>query len=109
MQTIEVHALVGATGPTCAVGSAAGLDHVRVQTASAIGLVANFEYRDSQEERDLDEFNWASQFNKELFGRLEDAGLPMENTVYYQGDTLLRLHPQTGGARCSGSFALGSQ
>jgi hypothetical protein len=86
-QTLTTNVLIGAGGATGPVRKFASIDNLVMHTGDAMGMVCHFENTGTAAERELNEFSWASQFNTELFGRLEDAGLPMENCVYYQGDT----------------------
>ena len=53
--------------------------------STAIGLVAHFQV--SAGDRDMEEFSVSSQFKQATFKQLRDAGLQLENVVYYQGET----------------------
>ena len=49
-----------------------------------MGLVAHWKNTKSQQERRLEEFSWACQYNQKLFAQLAALGCDLENVVYYQ-------------------------
>lgn len=79
--------VIGAAGVGDALIPHLETDLQVVSTSTAIGLVANFVNTHTPAERTLEEFSWAAQYNRALFGKLHDVGVDLENVVYYQDET----------------------
>jgi hypothetical protein len=82
--TLPVHALVAAGGAHDLLLGQAGLARVELKGKEALGVVAHFQ---NDGAGSVDEFSWASQFNRGMFERLRAAGLDLENVVHYCGAT----------------------
>lgn len=87
----HLDAVVYCGGASLAGSAELGAEVVRgdlAQEGKAIGIVANFEYNDENrdEKFKLKQFDWAYQFNVDLFKRLKSTtGADLENIVYFKG------------------------
>eukprot|EP00049_Salpingoeca_infusionum_P004427 m.79151 g.79151 ORF g.79151 m.79151 type:complete len:1531 (-) comp12559_c2_seq1:1806-6398(-) len=84
---IPCHVVMAAGGANDQVTTRLGFETTVMATSQALGLVAHWENNKTPEERHLEEFSWASQYNQPLFDQLRGLGADLENVVYYQGET----------------------
>mmetsp|Transcript_28477 Transcript_28477/g.85348 ORF Transcript_28477/g.85348 Transcript_28477/m.85348 type:complete len:1216 (-) Transcript_28477:1615-5262(-) len=82
---LEANILIEAGGINAPVVQSLGFERKRVKMSTALGLVAHFEV--SGGDRSMEEFSVSSQFKQKKFKEMRDAGLHLENCVYYQGAT----------------------
>ena len=84
---VPCNVVLVASGASDGIIERLGFESKVMATSSALGLVAHFRNRRTAQERNLEEFSWASQYNKGLFEQLRALGADLENVVYYQGET----------------------
>ena len=84
---VPCNTVLVASGASDGIIERLGFTSKVMATSSALGLVAHFRNRKTAQERNLEEFSWASQYNKRLFDQLRALGADLENVVYYQGET----------------------
>ena len=83
---LPVHALVAAGGAHDPVLQDMGFATAELKGKEALGVVAHFQ-SSGKKSQALEEFSWASQFNKPMFAQLAAEGIAVENVVHYEGAT----------------------
>ena len=84
---VPCHAFLLCSGATDSLVARLGFEHTVLGTSVALGLVAHWRKGRTQQERDLEEFSWARQYNQSLFETLAQLGADLENCVYYNSHT----------------------
>ena len=79
------HLMVDATGARCPIFDSLGFEQVTVlKSAQALGLVCHMKNGKTKMETQLKESNWSHQFHQAKFTSLADAGVTLQNIVYYR-------------------------
>ena len=81
---LPVHAVIAAGGANDPVLADAGFACRELKGKEALGVVSHFK---NTGKAGIEEFSWASQFNKPMFAELRAVGIDLENVVHYEGAT----------------------
>lgn len=83
---MEFTAVLGACGTQDRLSDQARIKRFVFSKKEAIGLVCYFPNHGTAEEKNVAEFSWTIQFKQQLFAKMRDAGVDLENIVYYRGE-----------------------
>lgn len=83
---MEFSAVLGAAGTQDILSDQAGIKRFVFSRKEAIGIVCYFPNLGSTEEKKVGEFSWTIQFKQQMFARMRERGVDLENIVYYRGE-----------------------
>ncbi len=81
------HLVVDATGARCPLFGSLGFEQLTVlKSGRALGLVCHLLNGRTARENNVEETSVATQYNQAAFGQLREAGVDLQNFVYYKSD-----------------------
>lgn len=83
---MEFTAVLGACGTQDRLSDQARIKRFMFSRKEAIGLVCYFPNHGTTEEKNVAEFSWTIQFKQQLFAKMREVGVDLENIVYYRGE-----------------------
>lgn len=83
---MEFTAVLGASGTQDRLSDQARIKRFVFSRKEAIGLVCYFPNHGTTEEKNVAEFSWTIQFKQQLFAKMREVGVDLENIVYYRGE-----------------------
>ncbi|TMW62485.1 hypothetical protein Poli38472_005103 [Pythium oligandrum] len=83
---MEFTAVLSACGTKDKLSTQAGIKRFVFSRKEAIGLVCYFPNQGTTEEKRVKEFSWTLQFKQQMFAKMRDIGIDLENVVYYRGE-----------------------
>ncbi|GAB9465419.1 Mical-like protein [Globisporangium polare] len=83
---MEFTAVLGACGTQDRLSDQARIKRFVFSRKEAIGLVCYFPNHGTTEEKSVAEFSWTIQFKQQLFAKMREIGVDLENIVYYRGE-----------------------
>ena len=88
VDNFEFDILIASDGEHSKVINEVGFDTKSLHFGTSIGITANFEFKNTAEEKQLDEFSYIRYANMPLFNALKDNyDIELENLVYFRGET----------------------
>uniref|UniRef100_K3WM31 Uncharacterized protein n=1 Tax=Globisporangium ultimum (strain ATCC 200006 / CBS 805.95 / DAOM BR144) TaxID=431595 RepID=K3WM31_GLOUD len=83
---MEFTAVLGASGTQDKLSEQSGIKRFVFSRKEAIGLVCYFPNHGTTEEKNVAEFSWTIQFKQQMFAKMREIGVDLENIVYYRGE-----------------------
>ncbi|KAG7398052.1 hypothetical protein PHYBOEH_011783 [Phytophthora boehmeriae] len=83
---MEFTAVLGASGTNDKLAEPAGINRFVFSRKEALGIVCYFPNLGTTEEKKVTEFSWTIQFKQQMFKKMRDIGVDLENIVYYRGE-----------------------
>ncbi|RLN51518.1 hypothetical protein BBJ29_002259 [Phytophthora kernoviae] len=83
---MEFTAVLGASGTNDKLAEPAGINRFVFSRKEALGIVCYFPNLGTTEEKKVTEFSWTIQFKQQMFKKMRDVGVDLENIVYYRGE-----------------------
>lgn len=83
---MEFSAVLGAAGTQDILSEQSGIKRFVFSRKEAIGIVCYFPNLGTTEEKKVGEFSWTIQFKQQMFARMRERGVDLENIVYYRGE-----------------------
>jgi len=83
---MEFTAVLGASGTNDKLAVPAGINRFVFSRKEALGIVCYFPNLGTTEEKKVTEFSWTIQFKQQMFAKMRDIGVDLENIVYYRGE-----------------------
>ncbi|KAF1784642.1 FAD/NAD(P)-binding domain [Phytophthora cactorum] len=83
---MEFTAVLGASGTNDKLAEPAGINRFVFSRKEALGIVCYFPNLGTTEEKKVTEFSWTIQFKQQMFAKMREIGVDLENIVYYRGE-----------------------
>ncbi|KAE9343775.1 hypothetical protein PR003_g8799 [Phytophthora rubi] len=83
---MEFTAVLGASGTNDKLAEPAGINRFVFSRKEALGIVCYFQNLGTTEEKKVTEFSWTIQFKQQMFAKMREIGVDLENIVYYRGE-----------------------
>ncbi|KAG3119732.1 hypothetical protein PI125_g1718 [Phytophthora idaei] len=83
---MEFTAVLGASGTNDKLAEPAGINRFVFSRKEALGIVCYFPNIGTTEEKKVTEFSWTIQFKQQMFAKMREIGVDLENIVYYRGE-----------------------
>ncbi|RLN55716.1 hypothetical protein BBJ28_00012418 [Nothophytophthora sp. Chile5] len=83
---MEFTAVLGASGTNDKLAEHAGINRFVFSRKEALGIVCYFPNHGTTEEKKVTEFSWTIQFKQQMFAKMREIGVDLENLVYYRGE-----------------------
>lgn len=83
---MEFTAVLGASGTNDKLAVPAGINRFVFSRKEALGIVCYFPNLGTTEEKKVTEFSWTIQFKQQMFAKMREIGVDLENIVYYRGE-----------------------
>ncbi|ETI51649.1 hypothetical protein F443_05009 [Phytophthora nicotianae P1569] len=83
---MEFTAVIGASGTNDKLAEPAGINRFVFSRKEALGIVCYFPNLGTTEEKKVTEFSWTIQFKQQMFAKMREIGVDLENIVYYRGE-----------------------
>lgn len=83
---MEFTAVFGASGTNDKLAEPAGINRFVFSRKEALGIVCYFPNLGTTEEKKVTEFSWTIQFKQQMFAKMREIGVDLENIVYYRGE-----------------------
>ncbi|OWZ04173.1 hypothetical protein PHMEG_00023967 [Phytophthora megakarya] len=82
----EFTAVLGATGTNNQLADPAGINRFVFCRNESLGIVCYFPNLETPEEMKTKEFSWTSELKHHMLHKMREAGLDLENIVYFRGE-----------------------
>ncbi|POM81162.1 Hypothetical protein PHPALM_907 [Phytophthora palmivora] len=83
---VEFTAVLGATGTNNQLAEPAGINRFVFCRNESLGIVCYFPNLETPEEMKTKEFSWTVQLKHQMLHKMREAGLDLENIVYFRGE-----------------------